>query len=286
MSFIAILLSIFLELGVKAMEGWRQFDWFDQLSDWILLQMNNTRVKEGPITLIAVLAPVVLATWLIAAILSGVWILFAFVFSVFVLAMSLGPHDPLRSTQDYLQALENKDMVAAKTHAEIILEEDISENHVVTAQDVKEKLFIKLVTNILGVFFWFVILGPVGAVLFRANCLLRSRYYGVQNGFVDAINELYKILIWIPARLAVIGFAITGSFVHTLESMSHFSDLWKMDSEKLLIECGLGALYPSDEAEENQPDIDSIHMALALAKRTVIAWVTVLGLLVITGWLA
>jgi len=150
---------------------------------------------------------------------------------------------------------------------------------------VKERLFIKLVTNILGVVFWFIILGPVGAVLFRANCLLKNRYQGAHNGFAGAINDLYRILIWIPARLAVIGFAVTGSFVHTLESLNHFSDLWKMDSEKLLIECGLGALSSGVQVEENQPDLIGIQMALALSKRTVIAWLTVLGILVIAGWL-
>ena len=285
MSFIAILCSIFIELGLKALEGWRRFDWFDQLTDWILLQMKNTSVQEGPITLIAILAPVVLVTWIIAALLSGVWIIFAFVFSVFILSMSLGPHDPLRMTQEYLAALENNDAATARTLAEALLGKEVSENDVVTAQEVKEKLFIQLVTNILGVFFWFIILGPVGAVLFRANCLLRNRYRGENNGFVDAINELHKILIWIPARLTVIGFAITGSFVHTLESMNHFSDLWKMESEKLLIECGLGAMSSAIQVEENQPDLTGVHMALALSKRTVIAWLTVLGLLVIAGWL-
>lgn len=285
MSFIAILCSIFIELGLKALESWRRFDWFDQLTDWILLQMKNTRVPEGPVTLIAVLAPVVILAWILAALLSGVWILFAFAFSVFVLSMSLGPHDPLRLTQEYLAALENNDLEAARINAELMLGNEPGDNQVSTAQDVKEKLFIKLVTNILGVFFWFIILGPVGAVLFRANCLLKNRYEGVQNRFADSINDLHRILIWIPARLAVIGFAVTGSFVHTLDSLNHFSDLWKMDSEKLLIECGLGALSSGVQVEENQPDLISIQMALALSKRTVIAWLTVLGILVIAGWL-
>lgn len=286
MSFIAILLSIIIELSVKALEGWRHFGWFEQLTDWIRLRMRDTSVGNGPVTLLAILAPVVLGVWLLAAMLNGVWVVFAFAYSVIILSLSLGPHDPLRVAQDYLHALEANDMAAAKNHAEIMLEGEADENHVVTAQDVKEMLFIKLVTHILGVFFWFIILGPVGAALLRANCLLTERYKGDNDGFSDAVRDLHRILLWIPARLTVLGFAITGSFVHTLESMGHISDFWKMDSEKLLIECGLGAMYPSDEVEENQPDVNSIHTALALAKRTVIAWLTVLGIMVLVGWLA
>lgn len=290
MSFIAILLSIAIELGVKSLESWRRFDWFYQLTDWILLKMQSTSLRNGAVTVVAVLAPVVLGVWIIVSILNGIWVVFAFLFSLFILSMTLGPHDPLRVSQEYLHALENNDLDAAKLHAATMLEDEADENHVVTAQDVKEKLFIKLVTHILGVFFWFIILGPVGAVIFRANCLLEERYKGVQSGFADSINDLYKILLWIPARLTVVGFAIVGSFVHTLESMRHISDFWKMDSESLLIECGLGAMSPSDTpsdvAEENEPDVSSIHMALAMAKRTVVAWLTVLGLLVITGTLS
>lgn len=286
MSFIAILISIFIELGLKQLEDWRRFGWFDQLTDWILLQMKNTRVQEGPVMLLAVLAPVVLTTWLIVAILGGVWIVLAFVFSVLILTLTLGPHDPLRVTQEYLAALDQNDQEAAAMHANTLLGDRSSDELAVTVQNAKEALFIKLVTHILGVFFWFVIIGPVGAVLFRANCLLRARYAGVSNGLADAIEELHRILIWIPARLAVIGFAITGSFVHTLESVSQLSDLWKMDSDKLLVECGLGAISPVDASQENEPDIHGLHMALALVKRTVLAWLTVLGLLVITGWLA
>lgn len=286
MSFIAILLSIAIELGVSALENWRRFGWFHKLTDWILLKMQNTSMGDGAVTVVAVLAPIVLAVWVVASVLNGLWVAFAFLFSLFVLSMSLGPHDPLRSTQKYLHALEQNDMDTARQYAEAMLENEVNGNHVVTAQDVKEALFIKLVTHILGVFFWFIILGPVGAALFRANCLLRERFKGVQSGFADSINDLYKILLWIPARLTVLGFAIVGSFVHTLESMRHISDFWKMDSETLLVECGLGAMYPSEEAEENQPDVNSVHMALAMGKRAVVAWLTVLGLLVITGTLS
>jgi AmpE protein len=286
MSFIAILISIFIELGLKQLEDWRRFGWFEQLTDWILLQMKNTRAQEGPLTLIAVLAPVVLVTWLIAAVLSGVWVVFAFIFSVLILTVTLGPHDPLRITQEYLAALDQNDEEAAAAHIKTLLGSTSDDDLAVTVQNMKETLFIKLVTHILGVFFWFVILGPLGAVLFRANCLLRARFAGANNGFTNAIEELHKILIWIPARLAVIGYAVTGSFVHTLESVSQLSDLWTMDSEKLLIECGLGAISPADETKDNEPDIHGLHLALALVKRTVLAWLTVLGLLVITGWLS
>lgn len=284
MSFIAILLSIVFELSIKSLEAWRQFGWFTTLTDWVLLQMQKSSLREGPVTVLAVLAPVVIAVWLISLLLAHVWVVFEFIFGVFVLLMSLGPVDPMRQARDYLQAMHAGDMAEASRHAEALCAHAADDDAAVTAEQVKQALLIRLCENILGIFFWFLVLGPVGAVLFRAACLLRLRYEGVQGGLADAINDMYRILMWIPARLSVVAFALVGGFVETLQSLQHFSDLWKRDSESLLIEAGLGAI-PASTVEDNQPDLAGVQDVLALSKRAVIAWITVMGLMVIAGWL-
>jgi adenosylcobinamide-phosphate synthase len=284
MSFIAILLSIVFELSVKSLEGWRRFDWFATLTDWVLLQMQKSSLRDGPVAVLAILAPVLLAVWLVSALLTGAWLVFGFIFGVFVLLMSLGPVDPMRQGHDYLQAMRAGDVAEANKHAAALCEKEADDDPVVTAEQVKQALLIRLCENILGIFFWFVllgpVLGPVGAVLFRATCLLRLRYDGVQGGLADSIFDLYRILMWIPARLSAIAFALVGGFVETLQSLQHISDLWKRDSESLLIEAGLGAI-PSSSNEDNQPDLNGVGEVLALTKRTVVAWLAILGLLVI-----
>jgi AmpE protein len=284
MSFIAILLSIVFELSIKSLEGWRKFDWFSTLTDWVLLQMQKSSLRDGPIAVLAILAPLLLAVWLVSLLLNDVWLVLGFFFSVFVLLMSMGPVDPMRQAHDYLHAMQAGDTAEANKHAEALCACEVDDNPAVTAEQVKQALLIRLCENILGIFFWFILLGPVGAVLFRASCLLRLRYDGVQGGLAEAIFDLYRILIWIPARLSVLAFALVGGFVETLQSLQHFSDLWKRDSEGLLVEAGLGAI-PASTTEDNQPDLAGVHEVLALTKRTVVAWLTVLGLLVIAGWL-
>jgi AmpE protein len=284
MSFIAILLSIVFELSIKSLESWREFGWFSTLTDWVLLQMQKSSLRDGPVAVLAILAPVVLGVWLVAAILGHIWIVFSFIFSVFVLLMSLGPVDPMRQAHDYLQAMHAGDTAEANKHAEALCARAVADDPVVTAEQVKQALLIRLCENILGIFFWFLVLGPVGAVLFRATCLLRLRYDGVQGGLANAIVDLYRILFWIPARLSAIAFAVVGGFVETLQSLQHFSDLWKRDSESLLIEAGLGAI-PSSTTEDTQPDLNGVQEILALTKRAVVAWLTVLALMVIAGWL-
>lgn len=284
MSFIAILLSIVIELSIKSLESWRHFAWFATLTDWILLQMQKSSLRDGPVAVLAILAPVVIAVWLVALLLTHVWVVFGFLFGVFVLLMSLGPVDPMRQAQDYLHAMQAGDTTEANKHAEALCGRPADDNPVLTAEQVKQSLLIRLCENILGIFFWFVLMGPVGVVLFRATCLLRIRYDGVQGGLADSITDLYRILLWIPARLCAIAFALVGGFVETLQSLDHFSDLWKRESESLLIEAGLGAI-PASSNEENQPDIGGVGEVLALSKRAVVAWLTVMGVMVIAGWL-
>lgn len=284
MSFIAILLSIVFEVSIKSLEGWRQYAWFTTLTDWILLRMQKSSLRDGPVAVLAVLAPVVIGVWLVSLLLSHVWVVFGFIFSVFVLLMSLGPVDPMRQAHTYLHAMQLGDHLEANKHAEALCNRPADDDPVVTADQVKQALLIRLCENILGIFFWFLVMGPVGAVLFRAACLLRLRYEGVQGGLADAIDDLYRILLWIPARLCVIAFALVGGFVETLQSLQHFSDLWKRDSESLLIEAGLGAI-PASTSDENEPDLASVQEVLALTRRAVVAWLTVMGVMVIAGWL-
>ena len=279
-AFIAIIFSVLIEFGFKSIESWRQFNWFEQLTDWVLHRAQNTSWRDGPIAVIAILLPVVAGVWLVAAMLSDVWIL-GFIFSVVILSLSLGPMDPIRQVQEYLQAVQRDDTSAANNAAASFLGHSVDGEPLVVATTVKEQLFVRVCSGIIGVFFWFVILGPVGAALFRAACLLQERYRDVQGGLADAIADLNKILLWIPARLCVLSFAIAGNFVDTLQSLRHFSDLWRKDSESLLSETGLGAIHSRDQSDDNKIDVDHLVDCVALAKRSVLAWLTFLELVII-----
>lgn len=287
--FISIILSIGIELSIKSLENWRRFDWFSQLTDWVCHQTDSTSFRDGPVVVLAILTPVLFAVWLVAAMLGGVWGAFEFAFGVAVLSMSLGPSDPIRQTQDYIKSLQNEDAAEAKLHVAKILDRDVSDvddDATVTAQQVKEALLIKVCSSILGVFFWFIVLGPVGAAMFRLSCLLRERYVGTETGFARAIKDFYQILMWLPARFTVLCYAVVGSFVETLRSLRHPSDLWQRDSDELLVETGLGALHVLDATieEETQVNIDAVVESLSLAKRAILACITFLAIIVIVSW--
>ena len=282
--FISIILSVGIELTVKSLESWRRFDWFSQLTDWVSHRTDSTAFRDGPFVVLAIIAPVLFAIWLVSAMLGGVWGVFEFAFGVVILTMSLGPSDPIRQTQDYIKALQSDDNEEANLHAEKILGREITEEPAVVAERVKEMLFIKVCSSILGVFFWFIVLGPVGAALFRLSCLLQRRFEGTQSGLANSILDLYQVLMWIPARLTVLCFAVVGSFVDTMHSLRKVSDLWQRDSDGLLFEAGLGALHVHDCTTDKEVDIESVVECLSLAKRSVLACITFIAMFIIGSW--
>ena len=287
--FISIILSIAIELGVKPLESWRRFDWFSQFTDWVTHQMSSTSLRDGPVVVLAILAPLLFVIWLISAMLGGVWNVFEFVFGVAVLSMSLGPSDPIRQTQEYISALQDDNSDEAKRHAAKILGREVEDETAVTAELVKESLFVKVCTSILGVFFWFILLGPVGAALFRLTCLLQERFSGTESGLANVISDFYRILMWIPARFTVLCYAVVGSFVDTLHPFHKPSDFWQRDNEEMLAEAGLASLHVHivnpELSKDTAVNIDSLVNCLALAKRAVLACITFLAVIVILSWI-
>lgn len=284
MSFIAILLSIIIETFFRQIDRLRHFKWFSHLTDWIVHQLKNTSAANGAVAVLIIISPTVLAVGLFDWILDSQWVGFSFIFSVLVLSYSLGPVDPFNSTQGYLDAIQNEDAAGAAQHVEDLLGTKNNASDILIAQEIKETLPVQLYENILGVFFWFVLLGPVGAIMYRLSCILKERFDGTQSGFSSAADDLYRILVWIPARLSVIAFALVGNFIDTFQSLNGIKDLWKRDSKSLAVESALGALHLTSELDDDKPDIDGVVHILALCKRAIIVWITVLGLLVIAGW--
>ncbi len=283
--FIAIIAAIAIELSFRRIEQWRGFAWFTQFTDWVVHRFDSSSVRDGPVVVLAILAPLLFAIWLVSAMLGGVWNLFDFVFSVLVLVLSLGPADPLRQTQDYLDALQNDDGEAAKSHASSLLGREADENPVLVAEHVKQSLLIKICSSIIGVFIWFIVLGPIGAAMFRFSCLLKERYDDVQTGFAKSVKDLYNILMWVPARITVLCFAIIGNFVDVIQSLQKVSDLWQADSDALLSETGVGALHEPDLSDDDTVNKKHVHDCLLLAKRTLLAFLTFLAIFVIVSWI-
>ena len=292
MSLIAILLGLLAESFWSGVELLRRYDWFDRYVEAILPRLEKTQLPEGPLTVLVVVIPLVFVVWLAEAMLAGVWTGFAYLFGIAVLIFCLGPQDLNRQAQEYLDALEREDEEEAKRLACEILGYDCDEDDapMQTAENLREAILTQVVDRLLGVFFWFVILGPLGAALFRVSHLLQQHTVNGTDAFAKTSERLYQIVFWLPARLCVIGYALAGNFVDTMSYWNSPADLWQRESRDFLVASGVGSLrqdmrFTSEKWLEEQDMSIGVSHALALIKRTVIVWIVVLALLTLAGWL-
>jgi len=290
MSLLSVIFALIAESFISSLAELRRFDFFFRYVSWLRSKLPSFSFQNGSVTLVIVVAGALFSVWLISAMLGNVLSLFGFLFGIAVLIFTMGPRDLDEDVQKIITAFENNDYEAANIYASHFSGRALSDPPMQLAQIVKEEVLLQANIRLLGVFFWFILLGPVGAVLFRVSVLLKENQQTENDDFADASRELYRIMIWLPARICVLSYAVAGNFVDTMSYWNGVSDLWLRDSEDFIVVSGVGALryeqrVGRDELEDEEPDIAGIQHALSLVKRAVIVWVVLLGLLTVTGWL-
>lgn len=135
-----------------------------------------------------------------------------------------------------------------------------------------------------AVVFWFLALGPVGALAYRLsyNCS-RSELLSEEDS--QLALRIVHYLDWVPARLLALAFALTGNFVGSFEH--YWQSLWENKSVADLIEkAAVAAIndtaeskeYPSDEESFMASGKQEILALQALLSRSVVCWIAVIAL--------
>lgn len=308
MSLLAILFSLAIEHYYSAVENFRIYDWISSFAKWVKEKFSATEIWNDTLGLIATILIPMFACALIYGLLNEAMGLLGFLFSLLVLVYCVGPKRFIHTAKQYIDAGEHEDEHSLKSYANELLETDDNEINSETHQKVCEKLINNTNEGILGIFFWFILLGPMGALMCRmVNVLYTESLQKVSDDddsdsddneniakeedgehnfaeFNNSIRMLYAILLWLPCQITILTFAITGSFVDSLhEWKSRLSNdyLNPKESEETLFRTGLSALQI--EPDSHQYEISTVQEVYSLCWRSIIVWVTVLALLTLAG---
>lgn len=291
MSLLAILLALSIDRFWESVENVRRFQWFYQYKAWLQARVGERSLWDGAGGPLLTLLLPLLVVALLQMMLVGWLALFGFLFAVAVLVWALGPKDLEREVQAITSAWERGDEETARSKAEAFVEGSLPQGGAAMATAVINGVLSEAVERIMAVLFWFVILGPLGAVLYRLVNLLHKSASGYA-GFDASAVMLHGILNALPARLTALGYAVTGNFVEALQGWRSgvvTLQAWWARAKDVLVYAGHGALSlrawlvaePTVEGWTNQ-----IQAALALVWRTVIFWLLVLGVITLTYWAA
>ncbi len=290
MTLISILLGLALEYFLGALDHIRNRDWFDGYMRWLEKRCSGQSLWDGPTGVLLTLALPLALLVLIAHILAGVSPVLAYLMAVAVFVYSLGP-DFNTLINGYIHALEQGDEAAVQRFEKSLFFEELSDDKEQREKAAIETVLLCAHEHIFGVIFWFITLGMIGALLYCLVVRLAGKFEDIHGGYADAVRNLHHLLMWPSARLQALGFALGGSLVDALEGWRSVEGDSLDISKEVVATSGLWALqYQPELGNEFSDEIDSyinwVKEAQALANRTLIVWLTILGVMTLGGWFA
>lgn len=157
--------------------------------------------------------------------------------------------------------------------------------------------------HVFGPLFWFILLpGAIGPVLYRVALTLASRWAEPGNAYGDFATRIYWLLDWLPLRLSAAGFAVVGNFEDSIYCWRGAVAAGTGDDQRaLLLATGGGALglrIADPELESRwsageqgfdwqgaEPGAEGLRSSVGLVWRSVVLWIALFAMLTIANWL-
>lgn len=287
MTLIIILIGLAVEHFVGVADELRRFAWFERYLRWLENRLADKPVWQGGGGVLITLLPPLLVVALLAWGLTKLFLPLGLLFALLVFIYSLGPrylNPQLDELIDALDSGDNEENIRIHLQEFAVTDEDDD-------QLLLENVLIEANERLFGVLFWFIILGPLGAVLYRLSCLLWRQQSGIHGNFAESCGDLYNILNWPVARLIALGNALTGNMVEALETWRELEKQSLSINDDIICGTGLAAINYQEPAEDTEHSAREITVywlqALqGLLNRNLLAWLMILALMTLSGWLA
>jgi len=216
-----------------------------------------------------------------------------FAFGVIVLFFCWGPRELEPDIDAVLKAPDRDQRLAA---AQALRPDPADQPLPLESAPLVEATFDSALSRWFGVLFWFVVLGPAGALGYRMIQLIARN-----NAFADMLDarqrelaeRTARILDWAPAHLIALTLALVSDFdaviktwrdYHAAHGQGYFTlDLGFLGS---LARAGIDADVVAGDGyavDVNDP-VNELGDARRALRRILMTWLAVLALLVLAGW--
>lgn len=236
------------------------------------------------------------AEWLLAQ-TSGV---LALVWGVAVLYVTVGFRQFSNYYNDIHALLKGGDIAGARARLTRWRAEDASE---LTPGEVArvaiERGLVASHRNVFGPLAWFVVLGPAGALLYRAAAVLEEQWAtrgapepGGSQALAVFAQRAFTMIDWLPLRLTAASFAVAGNFQDAADCWRTQARGWAHAGEGVMLAAGAGALgvklggelheyghvrYRPELGTGDDADVDYLSSAVGLIWRALVMWMFLIG---------
>ena len=270
-TLIAVVVALVIGHTLPALASLRRYDWYVSWLDWLGRQLGDQPFWRGPWGLaIALAVPLLVVGLLQLGLRDDLLGLPAFVFALAMLFYAWGPRD---------------------------LDHDVDA--------VVEAVFSCALWRWFGVLFWFLLLGPFGALLYRLAALsaqgeARQR---LPEGAAGAARTALALLDWPVAQLMTLAMALVVNFDSVLSAWKDAGGASLRADTGFLAAAArasvrhemaqdavedMGTDYVPDTATATLalPELAELRDAMSLVWRILLLWLAVLALFVIAGFVS
>jgi adenosylcobinamide-phosphate synthase len=297
MSLISLIIALLLEQW-RPLSGRRYLlSPLGRLATWLERHFNAGESQHGLIAWLLGVGPIVIGAWIAYAILWRINTALALAFNVLALYLTMGFRQFSHYFTDIHIALKQGDLDGARSKlaawrghscATLNAEE-------VTRLTIEEALAASH-RNVFAVVFWFVLLpGPSGAILYRLTTFFRRRWSGPVDGdlgrFGHFAGQAFAVMEWLPARFTAGAFAIVGDFEDAIFCWRSQAAKWIDPVIGIVIASGAGALgvklgmpyvldgevvERSEMGTGDEADVSFLDSTIGLVWRALVLWLVLL----------
>ena len=289
-TLVAVVLALVLgHVAPTLVASFRQYAWYDAWLHWLGASVGDLwRARYGiALALVPVLLVVALLQWLLDGPVYG---LVGLVFDIVVLVYAWGPRDLDVDVEAVIDAHDAPTRRAAIARLGLT-----GETAALDGPALVEAVFANALQRWFGVLFWFLLLGPVGAILYRLSAQSTlAQDLPEQNR--RGAQALKTALDWPVAQLVTLAMALVGNFDTV------FSTWREAGGARFRLDTGFLAQAArasvrgelAEEAEEYAEEgmvqamreLPELRDAMSLVWRILLLWLAVLAVFVIGGWVS
>ncbi len=279
MKLIALIVALLINSHLSP-GGWRSARGFYRYAAWLqarLMPLHGWNHAGGlALLLVPLLAPVALLQWSLGDALFG---LVGLVLGIAALCFAFGGGETLETeVAAFTAAWRRGDEAAAAAALNDLSGGQAGE---MAFEDLPEAaaghLVLRARTRLFAPIFWFVLLGPLGALGYRLAVLARGFgdcHDNAGPGYCARAGALVALLDWLPDRLMALALALAGHFGGAW-------DAWEQtageQAPRRLAETGLAALGIPPAGAPRDLTADAVADAHALLRRTLYVWLALVA---------
>lgn len=288
-TLLAVVLALAAAYTLSDLRRLRNFSWLKQ---WLSAWAGDGAARSLPLIVVALLV-VVGCLILQGAIRHVLFGLPAFAFAVAVLFYSLGPRD---LEHDIDAVLAPSDDATRSSAAQALRPDPAIDVLPLESAALVEATFGSALSRLFGVLFWFVILGPAGALGYRVvqlmarSPLIRDELSAADRNLSERVA---RILDWAPAHLLTLALALASDFDRVIKAWrsyheAHGQGWFSLDLGFLPVVARSGVdadvIAGDGYAADVSDPIGELAGARALIRRILVIWLVAIAVLAMCGW--